>query len=82
VPVGSEVITAVVMKFPIFLDTTVCTPFKVNRRFEGTRRLLFLGRMNQAGARRLSAKLVLTFADREVSHGQCGGSPTAVISVF
>jgi hypothetical protein len=30
----------------------------------------------------LSAKLVPTFADREVSHGQCGGSPTAVISVF
>jgi hypothetical protein len=31
---------------------------------------------------RLSAKLVPTFADRGVSHGQCGGSPTAVISVF
>jgi hypothetical protein len=30
----------------------------------------------------LSAKLVPTFADRRVSHGQCGGSPTAVISVF
>jgi hypothetical protein len=30
----------------------------------------------------LSAKLVPTFADRGVSHGQCGGSPTAVISVF
>jgi hypothetical protein len=28
-----------------------------------------------------SAKLVPTFADREVSHGQCGGSPTAVISI-
>jgi hypothetical protein len=25
---------------------------------------------------------VPTFADRGVSHGQCGGSPTAVISVF
>jgi hypothetical protein len=25
---------------------------------------------------------VSTFADRGVSHGQCGGSPTAVISVF
>jgi hypothetical protein len=23
-----------------------------------------------------------TFADREVSHGQCDGSPTAVISIF
>jgi hypothetical protein len=32
--------------------------------------------------RRLSAKLVPTFADLGVSHGQCGGSPTAVISVF
>jgi hypothetical protein len=30
----------------------------------------------------LSAKLVPTFADRGVSHGQCGGYPTAVISVF
>jgi hypothetical protein len=34
------------------------------------------------GDRRLSAKLVPTFADRRVSHGECGGSPTAVISVF
>jgi hypothetical protein len=32
--------------------------------------------------RRLSAKLVPTFADRGLSHGQRGGSPTAVISVF
>jgi hypothetical protein len=32
--------------------------------------------------RRFSAKLVPTFADEGVSHGQCGGSPTAVISVF
>jgi hypothetical protein len=32
--------------------------------------------------RRLSAKLVPTFADRGVSHGQCGESPKAVISVF
>jgi hypothetical protein len=32
--------------------------------------------------RRLSAKLMPTFADRGVSHGQCGGSPTAVILVF
>jgi hypothetical protein len=29
----------------------------------------------------LSAKLVPTFADRGVSHGQCGVSPTAVILV-
>jgi hypothetical protein len=32
--------------------------------------------------RRLSAKLVPTFAYRRMSHGQCGGSPTAVISVL
>jgi hypothetical protein len=32
--------------------------------------------------RRLSVKLVPTFADRWVSHGQCCGSPTAVISIF
>jgi hypothetical protein len=31
---------------------------------------------------RLSAKLVPTFADRGLWHDQCGGSPTAVISVF
>jgi hypothetical protein len=30
----------------------------------------------------MSTKLVPTFADRGVSHGQCGESPTAVISVF
>jgi hypothetical protein len=36
----------------------------------------------QLSDRRLSAKLVLTFEDREVSHGQCGGSPTNVISIF
>jgi hypothetical protein len=30
--------------------------------------------------RRLSAKLVLTIADRGVSRSQCSGSPTAVIS--
>jgi hypothetical protein len=29
----------------------------------------------------VSAKIVPTFADRGVSHGQCCGSPTAVISV-
>jgi hypothetical protein len=32
--------------------------------------------------RRLSSKLVPTFADRGVSHSQGGGSRTAVISVF
>jgi hypothetical protein len=31
---------------------------------------------------RLSEKLMQTFADRGFSHGQCVGSPTAVISVF
>jgi hypothetical protein len=30
----------------------------------------------------LSAKLVPTFAVRGVSDGQCGGFPSAVISVF
>jgi hypothetical protein len=32
--------------------------------------------------RRLSPKLVATFGDRRVSHGQWGGSPTVVISIF
>jgi hypothetical protein len=32
--------------------------------------------------RRLSAKLVPTFADRGVSRNHLGGSPTAVISVY
>jgi hypothetical protein len=32
--------------------------------------------------RRLSAKLMETFAEREVLRSQRGGSPTAVISVF
>jgi hypothetical protein len=31
---------------------------------------------------RMSATLVPTFADRRMSHGQCGGFSTAVISVF
>jgi hypothetical protein len=35
----------------------------------------------QKSDRRLSAKLVPTFADREVSRGQRGGSPT-VFSIF
>jgi hypothetical protein len=32
--VGFEVLTAVVMKSPIFWDITLCSPLKVNRRFE------------------------------------------------
>jgi hypothetical protein len=36
----------------------------------------------QQGGRRMSAKLVLIFADRGVSLSQRVGSPTAVISVF
>jgi hypothetical protein len=32
--------------------------------------------------RRLSAKLVATFADRELSRSQRGGPSTAVISIF
>jgi hypothetical protein len=34
------------------------------------------------GDRRLSAKIMPTFADRGVSHGQCGGSPTAIVLVI
>jgi hypothetical protein len=37
--VGYEVIVAVVMKGSIFWNLTACSPFKVNRRFEGTYRL-------------------------------------------
>jgi hypothetical protein len=33
---GSEVLTAVVMKSSIFWDTTTCSPLKVNRRFGAT----------------------------------------------
>jgi hypothetical protein len=40
------------------------------------------GELYRPNNRRLSAKLVPTFADRGMSHGQCGGSPTAIISVF
>jgi hypothetical protein len=32
--------------------------------------------------RRMLAKIVSTFADREVSHNQSGGFPTAIISIF
>jgi hypothetical protein len=38
--------------------------------------------LNQASDRRLSAKLVPTFVDREVSRGQHGGSIKAVITVI
>jgi hypothetical protein len=34
--VGSEVLTAVVMKSPIFWDKPPCSPLKVHRRFGGT----------------------------------------------
>jgi hypothetical protein len=42
----------------------------------------YLKEEEKSSDRRLSAKLVPTFADTGVSHSQCGGSPTAVISVF
>jgi hypothetical protein len=38
--VGFEVLTAVVMKSTILLDTTPCSSLKVNRRFWGTHRAL------------------------------------------
>jgi hypothetical protein len=37
--VGSEVLTAMVMKSNIFWDITPCSPLKVNRRFGGAYRL-------------------------------------------
>jgi hypothetical protein len=37
--VGSEVLTAVVMKSTVFWDITPCSPLKVNRNFGGTYRL-------------------------------------------
>jgi hypothetical protein len=40
---------------------------------------LVMSELYRSSDRRLSAKLVPNFADRGVSHGQCGGSPTAVI---
>jgi hypothetical protein len=42
----------------------------------------FASELYRSSDRRLSAKFVLTFADREVSRSQRGGSPTAIISVF
>jgi hypothetical protein len=41
--VGSEVLTAVVMKSTIFWDLTACSPLKVNRRLGGTYRLHLRG---------------------------------------
>jgi hypothetical protein len=42
--VGSEVLTAVVMKSSVFWDITPCGPLKVNRRLGGTCRLHHQGR--------------------------------------
>jgi hypothetical protein len=41
--VGSEVLTALVMKSTIFWDIMPCSPLSVNRRFEGTYRLHLQG---------------------------------------
>jgi hypothetical protein len=38
-PARFEVLTAVVMKCPIFCEIASCSPLKFNRRFGGTRRL-------------------------------------------
>jgi hypothetical protein len=41
--VGCEVLTAVVMKSPLFWDITPCSPLKVNRRFgEACRSVCYL----------------------------------------
>jgi hypothetical protein len=45
--VGTEVLTAVVMKSTIFWDITPCSPLSVNRRFGGTYGLHFQGRKNK-----------------------------------
>jgi hypothetical protein len=42
--VGSEVLTAVVMKSSMFWDITPCSQLKVNRRFTGTCHLHLQGR--------------------------------------
>jgi hypothetical protein len=42
--VGSEVLTAVIMKRTIFWDITPCSPLSVHRRFGGTCRLHLQGR--------------------------------------
>jgi hypothetical protein len=39
--IGFEVLTAVVMKSPIFWNITPCIPLIINRRFGGPRRLHF-----------------------------------------
>jgi hypothetical protein len=46
--VGSEVLTAVVMKTSVFWDITPCSPLKVNGRFGGTYRLHLQGRISRA----------------------------------
>jgi hypothetical protein len=43
---------------------------------------LVLSELHRPSDRRLSAKLVPTFADKDVWRSQRGGSPTAVISDF
>jgi hypothetical protein len=45
---GFEVLTMVVMKSTVFWDITPCGPLKFNRRFRGTCRLHFQGRISQA----------------------------------
>jgi hypothetical protein len=53
--VGFEVLTAAVMKRPVFWDITQCSPLKVNRRFGGIYRLHLQGRrMSRARNRRKS----------------------------
>jgi hypothetical protein len=42
--VGSEVLTAVIMKSTVFWDIMLCSPLKVNRRFGGKYRLKFQAR--------------------------------------
>jgi hypothetical protein len=44
--VGSEVLSAVVIKSTILWDITSCSPLKVNRRFDGTYHLHFRGRIS------------------------------------
>jgi hypothetical protein len=50
--VGFEVLTAVVMKSSVFLNTTPSSPLKVNKRFGGTHRLHLQDlRVSQAGSK-------------------------------
>jgi hypothetical protein len=53
--VGFEVLTAVVMKSPIFWDITPCSPLQLNRRFEGTCRLHLQGRKISQGRNQYEA---------------------------